>query len=140
MSGPVDQYTLGHGLVGILLGMWRMPWYGALGISVAFELLENFALKPALPQMFPEGHRDTFANSTLDIVSWMAGYGFGRLIPGPTPKMWGARSLKGVPARASRPRRRGSRSGGSQDTEGMAERVPAPRRNAREAAQVSWRR
>jgi len=130
VTQPVDTYTFGHGLVGVLLGMWRMPWYGALGTSIAFELFENFVLKPGLPQMFPVGTRDTLVNSALDTTAWMAGYGFGRLIPGPTPKMWASPLSRDVRGLAFRGRRSGSRRARTKDNGGMAERGPAPRRTS----------
>ena len=88
---PIDRYTWGHGAVGFCLGLWGMPWWAALGTSVAFEVVENFVLKPALPSIFPVGSRDTLANATVDTAAWMAGYGLGRAIPAPKteiPAIW----------------------------------------------------
>jgi len=89
---PVDRFTVGHGAMGLMLGLWGMPWYTALASSVVFELVENYVLKPAMPSLFPVGGPDTLANATLDTAAWMAGWGIGRAIPGPrdeqTARIW----------------------------------------------------
>lgn len=88
---PVDRFTLGHGAVGLMLGLWGMPWYAALGTSVVFEVLENCLFKPALPGLFPVGKRDTLANSGADTAAWMVGWSLGRAIPRPpdeVPRIW----------------------------------------------------
>ncbi len=86
-----DRYTLGHSAVGVMFGLWGAPWFVALGTSVVFEVLENCLLKPTLPGLFPVGRRDTLANSTVDTLAWMAGWGVGRAIPHPKneiPAIW----------------------------------------------------
>lgn len=88
---PVDRFTVGHGAMGLMLGLWGMPWYAALGTSVVFELAENYLLKPAMPGLFPVGKKDTFANAATDTAAWMAGYGIGRAFPVPRdeiPGIW----------------------------------------------------
>jgi hypothetical protein len=77
---PVDRYTIGHGMIGFLLGLGRVPWWAALGIAVGWELIEN-PLKRAMPEWFPVGVPDTIENASIDVAAWMAGYGAARLIP-----------------------------------------------------------
>lgn len=85
---PVDRFTAGHGAMGFMLGLWGMPWYWALGTSVAFELLENLVFKPAFPRVFPVGKPDTLINASFDTGAWMTGWAVGRAIPGDGAKMW----------------------------------------------------
>lgn len=77
---PVDKFTLGHAAFGFMLGLWGAPWWAALVGTLGFELIENFVLKPAIPQIFPVGRPDTFANSTCDSLAWMSGWGAARLM------------------------------------------------------------
>jgi hypothetical protein len=75
---PIDRFTIGHGMVGFLLGLWGVPWWVALTSSVTFEIVENFILKPYVPQIFPVGIPDTFANSAFDVTAWMGGWAVAR--------------------------------------------------------------
>lgn len=70
---PVDRFTLVHGAVGFGLGYARVPWWGALMLSVGWEILEN-PLKEALPWTFPNPSRDSLANSTFDAIGLMGGW------------------------------------------------------------------
>lgn len=76
----VDRYTVGHGMIGFLLGLARLPWWAALGAAVGWELIEN-PIKRAMPEWFPVGISDTAENAALDVAAWMAGYGAARLLP-----------------------------------------------------------
>lgn len=76
---PVDRYTVGHAMLGYLLGLWGAPWWIALGVSVGFEAIEN-PLKRRVPGLFPEGSQDTLADSSADVAAWMAGYGLAKVL------------------------------------------------------------
>lgn len=77
----VDRFTAGHAMVGFLLGLWgKVPWWGALGASVAWELAE-VPLKKYAPALFPQAIPDTIENSLLDVAAWMSGYGAAQLLP-----------------------------------------------------------
>ena len=75
----VDRYTIGHGMLGFLLGLWGMPWWLSGGIAVLWEITEN-PLKKAYPGLFPDGRPDTLANATADIAVWMAGHAIARAL------------------------------------------------------------
>ena len=90
---PVDRYTLGHGAFGFMLGLWGMPWYAALGTSIAFEIVENAILKPWLgKRVFPVGKIDSPVNMAFDVGAWMAGWGAGKAVPFKSrdeiPRIW----------------------------------------------------
>jgi hypothetical protein len=88
---PVDRYTVGHGMIGFLLGLASVPWWLTLAVAVGWEVVEN-PLKRAAPSIFPVGAPDTLANSTCDVAAWMAGYGLARALPpGPVPAIWRGR-------------------------------------------------
>lgn len=75
---PLDRFTVGHGMIGFCLGLWGVPWWVALTSTLAFELIENFALKPHVPRIFPVGTPDTFANAAFDVTAWMGGWAMAR--------------------------------------------------------------
>lgn len=84
---PVDRYTVAHGMLGYVFGLWGAPWYVALGTSLLFEFVED-GLKRVAPSVFPDATPDTWANSLLDTTAWMAGWGVAQAV-GPDPaKMW----------------------------------------------------
>lgn len=76
----VDRFTVGHGMVGFLLGMARLPWWAALLGAVGWELVEN-PLKRAAPRLFPVGIPDTIENSGIDVAAWMAGWALAQTLP-----------------------------------------------------------
>ena len=84
---PVDRFTLGHGAMGLMLGLWGMPWYWALISGIGFEVAE-IGLKRIAPGVFPVGTQDTWANATFDTGAWMAGWAAGKAIPGEGARMW----------------------------------------------------
>ncbi len=93
---PVDRFTVGHAAFGVMLGLWGMPWYMALGSSVTFELVENFILKPSFPKLFPVGKRDSLVNATFYTAAWMAGWGLGKAIPGQGADFWPGAKARSV--------------------------------------------
>jgi hypothetical protein len=74
--GFVDRYTPAHMLWGVFLGLSGMSWPLALGLSIAWEVLEH-PLKDHLPEMFPNATQDTWMNSVGDIGANMIGYTLG---------------------------------------------------------------
>jgi len=76
----VDRFTVGHGMIGFLSGLARLPWWASLGLAIGWEIVEN-PIKRAAPQLFPVGISDTLENAALDVVAWMAGYGVARMLP-----------------------------------------------------------
>jgi hypothetical protein len=89
---PLDRYTIAHGALGFVLGLWGAPWWAALGATLAFELVED-SLKRAAPSLFPVGLPDTWANSLLDSAAWMAGWGLAQAVPPEPARMWQRRSV-----------------------------------------------
>lgn len=73
-QAPLDRYTLGHLSFGVMLGLAKVPWWGALGTTLLFEhVLEN-RWKAACPKIFPVPTQDSPANSTLDSMAVMLGW------------------------------------------------------------------
>jgi hypothetical protein len=77
---PVDRYTVAHGMLGYVLGIWGAPWWVALGSTLAFEFIEN-SIKKVAPRLFPVGTPDTWTNSLLDSGAWMTGWAVARALP-----------------------------------------------------------
>lgn len=73
LEGAVDRYTVAHGMVGYILGVWGAPWPVALGGSLIFEHVED-RLKEMFPAIFPEAKPDTRGNTIVDTLAWMGGY------------------------------------------------------------------
>ena len=69
----LDRYTVGHAAVGVVYGLTSMPWWAALGLAVAWEVVEN-PLKDAYPQLFPDAKHDRYENAAVDVVAVMAGF------------------------------------------------------------------
>ena len=76
----IDRFTLGHAMVGFLLGLWGMKTWQAGTAAVAFEGVENYVLKPAFPQLFPVGEPDSLANAAVDVAAWMGGFALAKAI------------------------------------------------------------
>jgi hypothetical protein len=74
-------------MLGFVLGLWGMPWYLALGTTLAFELVED-GLKRVAPGVFPVGKPDTWANSLTDSAAWMAGWGLAQALPPEPARIW----------------------------------------------------
>jgi hypothetical protein len=83
-GNPVDRYTIGHAAFGVLMGLGRVPWYGALGVAVGWEFLEHW-LKDHVPRAFPNATQDTLANSTFDAIAMMLGWGAIKALPSQAP-------------------------------------------------------
>jgi hypothetical protein len=73
-QAPLDRYTLGHLAFGVMLGLARVPWWGALGTTLIFEYGLEDAMKKAVPRIFPVPTRDSPANRTLDSAAVMLGW------------------------------------------------------------------
>ncbi len=84
---PVDRYTIGHFSVGTLLGLMRVPWWGAIAFAVGWELIED-PLKDLVPGIFPHASHDAFVNSFLDAAAMMAGWGAMQLLPPEPLSRW----------------------------------------------------
>jgi hypothetical protein len=79
-QAAIDQYTAAHVASGVLLRLiGRVPWWAALGLAIGWEVVEIKIKKMGL---LPVNDPDSFGNWTVDILSVMAGYGFGRLLDG----------------------------------------------------------
>ena len=80
--GPVDRWTAGHVAVGVGLGLFRVPWWAALGTALIWELVEN-PLKKHVFRSMVGSTQDTFINSAVDVVALMAGWGVMAALPPP---------------------------------------------------------
>lgn len=74
----VDQWTVGHGAVGVLYGsVTNIPWWLALAFAVSWEYIEN-PLKDDYPDFFPDTKHDTIPNAVADAAAVMLGFWLGR--------------------------------------------------------------
>lgn len=73
----IDRWTTGHASVGVLYGVTRMPWWTALLLAVAWEVVEN-PLKDRFPYFFPDAKHDSYPNAAADTAAVMIGYFIGR--------------------------------------------------------------
>lgn len=80
--GPVDRWTLGHIGVGWGLGLFRAPWWVALGVALGWELIEN-PMKKHVFRTMVGSTQDTFVNSAIDVAALMAGWGMIMALPPP---------------------------------------------------------
>lgn len=80
----IDRFTIGHAAFGTIMGLGRVPWWGALTVAVGWELLEH-VLKDAVPAAFPHATQDTLINSTFDALAMMLGWGAIRALPPARP-------------------------------------------------------
>jgi hypothetical protein len=76
----LDRFTIAHGAAGVLMGLGRVPWWGALVLAVGWELAER-PLKRVIPRAFPHASQDSLANATCDVLAVMAGWGAMQLFP-----------------------------------------------------------
>lgn len=84
----IDRFTIGHAAWGTMLGLAAVPWWLTLGQAVLWEIVEN-SIKDKFPRIFPDPRPDTLANSAVDVIACMAGWGAMRLLPpGPEPDIW----------------------------------------------------
>jgi hypothetical protein len=77
-----DRWTLVHLGAGWGFGLVRMPWWAALGAAIGWELVEN-PLKRHVFRFMVGSTQDTLANSIMDVVVLMAGWGAARMLPEP---------------------------------------------------------
>jgi hypothetical protein len=77
---PFDRFTLGHLAVGIMLGLIRMPWWGAGTFAVGWEIVER-PMKDNFPGLFPHATQDTLPNAVVDAAAMMVGWGIIQLFP-----------------------------------------------------------
>jgi hypothetical protein len=77
---PADRFLLGHYAFGVIFGLAKLPWWAVLGISVAWELGEDW-LKDQRPELFPRPIDDTRLNSMLDTAAMMAGWATIKALP-----------------------------------------------------------
>lgn len=82
LSEVVNQYTVGHLAVGVILGLTRVPWWGALATTATWEVGER-GLKSTFPDAFPNPEQDSWANSVMDSVAVMAGWALMQLFRHP---------------------------------------------------------
>ncbi len=73
----IDRWTTGHASVGVLYGVTKMPWWVALGLAIAWEVIEN-PLKDRYPDFFPDSMHDSSPNAVVDAAAVMVGYFLGR--------------------------------------------------------------
>lgn len=74
----IDCYTSGHAAVGVLYGsITPMPWWAALALAVAWEVVEN-PLKDRYPDFFPDAKHDRLPNAAFDAAAVMLGFWLGR--------------------------------------------------------------
>lgn len=76
----LDRFTIGHGAVGVLMGLGRMPWWGALTVAIGWEFVER-GLKEAIPAAFPNATQDTTSNAIFDSMAMMLGWTAVQLFP-----------------------------------------------------------
>jgi len=72
-KAPFDQFTVGHVVVGYLMGRGGLPWQVTLALSVGWELLEP-TLKESYPEVFPNPSLDSESNRVVDVLAVMAGW------------------------------------------------------------------
>jgi len=84
---PVDRFTIGPFAVGTLLGLARMPWWGAVAFAVGWEIIED-PLKDWIPGIFPHASHDSFTNSAFDAIAMVSGWAVIQLLPPEPLSRW----------------------------------------------------
>lgn len=79
---PVDKYTLGYAAFGVILGLNNVGPWTALGIAIAWELLEDGA-RNMFPMAFPRFANESTLDRGADVAAVMAGYAAARALPSP---------------------------------------------------------
>lgn len=69
----LDRFTSAHGGVGITLASFNVPWWAMLGITLGWELVENY-LKDQKPHLFPYSSHDSAENSVADAAAVIVGF------------------------------------------------------------------
>jgi hypothetical protein len=80
--GPFDRWTLGHLGAGWGFGLFRAPWWVALGAAIGWEIIEN-PLKRHVFRSMVGSTQDTTVNSIVDMIVFMAGWGMVKALPPP---------------------------------------------------------
>lgn len=68
-----DRYTLIHFLIGAVYGGLQLSIWVALALAIIWEVIEN-PLKVHLTIFFPNATKDTWLNSTGDVLAVMTGW------------------------------------------------------------------
>lgn len=75
---PIDIWTAGHVGAGMIYGALNVPWWRALLLGIAWEIVE-IPLKTHWPGMFPVPRQDSVINATFDVAGVIVGWGLVRL-------------------------------------------------------------
>lgn len=75
---PIDVWTVGHVGAGMIYGALNVPWWGALLLGIAWEIVE-IPLKVHWKQVFPVPRQDSVINATFDVAGVMVGWGLVQL-------------------------------------------------------------
>ncbi len=78
--GLIDRWTVGHVGVGTWMGLLRFPWWGALLVSVGWEIIER-PLKDRIFWKMTGATQDTLPNAIVDVIATMAGWGIMKALP-----------------------------------------------------------
>lgn len=76
-----DRFTLAHAAIGAVYGLLALPLLAALGLALAWELVEN-PLKRVLPRVFPHPTKDTLLNALGDVLAVLSGWAAARFLAG----------------------------------------------------------
>lgn len=73
-AAPVDRFTLLHVASGAALSLLGVDFWWTLGLSIAFEIVENI-VQPLLPSLFPgTSPADSLVNSYCDTLAVLGGW------------------------------------------------------------------
>ena len=70
---PLDRFTFVHASMGVLMGLFRAPWWVALLAALLTDTLER-PLKYRFPYLFPNYTQDTAQHVVTDAAAWMMGW------------------------------------------------------------------
>jgi hypothetical protein len=69
----MDRFTSAHAGVGVTMAALGLPWWAALGMTIGWELVENF-FKDQKPHLFPYSSHDSIDNSIADTAAVIVGF------------------------------------------------------------------
>ena len=72
-QAALDRFTSAHGGVGITMAALGVPWWVMLGLTVGWEVVENY-LKEQKPHLFPYSSEDSADNSVADTAAVIVGF------------------------------------------------------------------
>lgn len=72
-QAAIDRFTSAHGGVGVTLAVLNFPWWAALGVTIGWEVVENY-LKDRKPHLFPYSSHDSLENSVVDAAAVIVGF------------------------------------------------------------------